>query len=122
MKSVRILAAALLWLLASQSAFAAKVHIAEFNRLPDAADNTRPPIAPMPALAKQLVDFSGGVTSSSAFGTTTRYIRVNCDTRCAIEIGAGPQTATTSSMPLGPDAPEYFGVSPGHILSVIAAP
>ncbi|WP_063695126.1 hypothetical protein [Bradyrhizobium embrapense] len=111
-------------LLGGSPAFAAKAHIAEFTEAGAAAMNVRLQIAAMPPAVEQpLIDFSGGHAESAAFSVGTTYIRVNCDTRCAVSIGpAGSTAATTANTPLGPDAPEYFGVKAGQIISIVANP
>lgn len=61
----------------------------------------------------------GAVVSSTAFGKNTYLIRVHVDAICSIEIGASP-TATTASKRLAANQTEYFAVTPGQVLSVIA--
>jgi hypothetical protein len=65
------------------------------------------------------LDISGGVQSSAAFNSQTKYVRITCEVQCAVKVGG---TATTSSLPIGAMSPEYFGVQPGATLSVIANP
>ncbi|SEB99144.1 hypothetical protein HAP47_0022665 [Bradyrhizobium sp. 41S5] len=110
--------------LGATQALAAKAHIAEFTDVGVTATNIRAQIAAMPPAVEQpIVDFTSGHAESAAFTTGTTYIRVNCDTRCAVKIGpAGSTTATTVNTPLGPDAPEYFGVKAGQIISIVANP
>lgn len=121
MKIIRILTAACLALLVAQSgAFAAKLYIAEYDRLPGNL-GPPPPLAQEPAVANQTVDFSGGATSSAVFGSTTRYVRLICDVQCSLKFGAAP-AATNANTPMPALTPEYFGVQPGHRISVIANP
>lgn len=118
---MRSLAAAfLLCLVATPSWAANKAYISEYAALGTARGDI-PQIAQEPSQAEQVVDFGGGATQSAAFGGGTKYVRVVCDIRCAVVFGANP-TATTSSKPMGPDAPEYFGVNPGQKISVVASP
>jgi hypothetical protein len=63
--------------------------------------------------------------SSAAFSKDTQIIRVTTDTTCSIVVT--PQTpsgdtpaAATTNMRLAANFPDYFAVSPGHFLSVIA--
>lgn len=76
-------------------------------------------VAQEPAAVDQVVTFTGGETKSAAFGATTKYIRVHTDSICSILIGSNP-TATTNSKRIAANSTEYFGVAPGHKLSVIA--
>lgn len=72
-----------------------------------------------PPLAEQTVAIAGSTTQSSAFNRDTTLIRVHADSICSITIGANP-TATASSKRLAAGQTEYFGVSPGHKIAVIA--
>ena len=123
MRSI-ICALAAFVLLAAGPAFAAnKAFISEYGVLAATNSGGVPAqIAAEPALNDQVVDFSGGVTSSSAFSAQTRYIRIQCDTRCAVRFSTAGTAATTSNKPLEAASPEYFGVQPGDKVSVIASP
>lgn len=116
-----ILAAALFALSAFPANAASRVWISEFAVLTATASGGSPgQMAALPSLTDQAtLDISGGVQTSAAFGSQAKYIRVTCEVQCAIKVGG---TATTSSMPLGAMASEYFGVQPGATLSVIANP
>ena len=120
--------AALCFALLVNPAFAAnKAFISEYAVMAATASGGVPAqIAAEPTLTDQPpVDFSGGATSSAAFGSQTKYIRIMCDTRCAIMFRpacTGGSAATTSSKPLAADAPEYFGIQPGDCVSVVAIP
>lgn len=93
----------------------AVLYISEFSSLAKLADIQ---VAMMPPLAQQTVAI-GVEAKSSAFGANTRFARVHCDAACSIVIGQSP-TATTAALRLAADHTEYFGVQPGHRLSVIA--
>lgn len=92
----------------------ATVFISEFSSL---AKVSGAPIAMMPPIAEQTVAI-GVETDSNAFNAATRYIRVQNDAICSIAVGLTP-TASTTTMRLPADNVEYFGVQPGHKLSVI---
>lgn len=76
-------------------------------------------VAPMPPLAEQTLAIGGASAPSNAFGATTNVIRVTTDSVCSIAIGAAP-AATVATMRLAANAVEYFAVSPGQKLAVIA--
>lgn len=61
----------------------------------------------------------GSLTSSSGLGSATRIMRVKAEGDCYIAFGPSPQTATNSSMLMQAGDTEYFGVSPGDIVSVL---
>jgi hypothetical protein len=79
-------------------------------------------VAEEPSLQQAPVDFSGGAASSQPFGANTKFVRIICDAQCSVKFGASPQTATNANTPLGIMMPEYFGVTLGQIISVIANP
>lgn len=124
MKTIRILAALCVALLLSTEAQASKLFIREYVSFGfnTALAIDQPPIAKEPGTDQTPVDFSGGATSSAAFATTTHLVRILCDVQCSVVYGVSPQTATTSNAPLAAFVPEYFGVTPGQIISVIAHP
>jgi len=118
-----VLAAMLFALSAIPANAASRVWISEYGVLTATNSGGVPAqAAALPALAMQsTLDLSGGTAqTSSAFGSTTRYIRVICEVQCAVR---GDGTAATSSAVLLPAlSPEYFGVQGGSTISVIAAP
>jgi hypothetical protein len=77
-------------------------------------------IAKLPAVARQQLDTTGGVQTSSAFNGSTGFIRVICEVQCAVR-GDGTAAAATDLL-IPAYAAEYFGVVAGGTLSVIAAP
>lgn len=124
MNIIRVLAALGVALLFASEAEASKLYIREyvtFGFNSPLAGGT-PPIATEPGTDQSPVDFSGGVISSAAFAATTHLVRIVCDVQCSVLFGASPQTAATSNAPLAAFVPEYFGVTPGQIVSVIAHP
>lgn len=122
----RIYAAAIFALFATQ-ADASKLYIAEYAQVGTAVYASGGSqgvleIAQEPSLQQTPVDFSGGVASSVAFGANTKFVRIICDAQCSVKFGPSPQTATNANTPLGALIPEYFGVVPGQIISVISNP
>lgn len=111
-------------LLCAGPALAAKAHIAEFGDVGVTATNIRAQIAPLPPAVEQpMIDFTSGHAESAAFAAGTTYVRVSCDTRCAVKVGpAGATIATTANMPLGADVPEYFAVKAGQVISIVSNP
>lgn len=122
---IRFIAVALLCLIAAPAFAGSTLSVSEYRTLAATeSGGASGQMAAEPAVTDQpLVDFSGGAAVSAAFNAVTRYVRVSCSVRCAVKFGlAGATTATTANKPLGPDAPEYFGVIPGNVISVIASP
>lgn len=72
-----------------------------------------------PAKVNQQIAVSGASAQSTAFGDTTRLIRVHSDVACRIAISASP-VASAASMRLAAGAAEYLGVAPGLKLAVIS--
>jgi len=97
----------------------ATLTITEFG---DSGTNRIPvglPIAQLPAISTQQVTVAGASAQSAAFSADTRFVRLRTDTACRIVAGDNP-TATTSDLSLDANQAEYFGVTPGQKLAVIA--
>lgn len=98
----------------------AKLFITEFQYLENANDiGGVPQVARMPGTT-QVITFTTSSVQSTAFAATTRFVRVISDGAGCLAYGSNP-TATTSSMRIAADSPEYFGVMPGQKLAVIGA-
>jgi hypothetical protein len=77
------------------------------------------PFAPEPPLVEQTVAISGTSAASNSFSASTALIRVHTDSICSILVGSSP-VATTTNKRLAADTTEYFAVTPGAKISVIA--
>ena len=87
------------------------------------------PIGKEPSVVNQTpISFGGGTEQSQPFSSTTTFIRVTSDTDCFIVIGppvgehlpyTSPVATATDGKPIWAKGVEYFGVKPGHILSVV---
>ena len=98
----------------------ATLYVSEFQYMQNADDiGGVPQIAKFPAVASQTVAIGSNSVQSESFDALTRFVRVTTDATCHIAVSADP-TATTSSMRLGADSVEYFGVARGHKIAVIA--
>lgn len=79
------------------------------------------PIGMMPPLKRHHLDFgSTGPKETPAFQNETRFIRVDTNSPCRIEIGSSP-VVDDASLRLARDAHEYFGVVAGEKLVVDGA-
>jgi hypothetical protein len=119
----RFIAAALLALFAfvMPAEAASRLFISEYNGI-GITTGVVAQIAVEPS-KDQVVDFSGGVTSSAAVSNNASYVRLICDTQCSVQFGTAP-TATTSTKLLSAGVPEYFSIPKGQAykISVIANP
>ena len=95
------------------------LYISEFNAQAHDGENNIAPIARLPSNVDQTVAIGGSTTASSAFASNTNFIRVHTDSICSIAVGITP-TATTSNLRLAAGQTEYFAVSPGLKIAVIA--
>jgi hypothetical protein len=69
--------------------------------------------------SNQVVSFtSTSVANTTAFQAGTNVVRVVAAVHCHIAFGQSP-TATTSSVKLPPNVPEYFAVTPGQKIAAI---
>lgn len=96
------------------------LYVAEFSSIRNAGAYPAQ-VVQMPPLAEQTVAIgASSVPCTNAFGSSTTTIRVAVDTNCCILIGAAP-TATTAKCYMPTGTVEYFSVSPGDKIAVIAA-
>lgn len=72
-----------------------------------------------PPLRTQVKAFTTSAAIDNAIGSDCYMIRVYVDGDAHIEFGSAP-TATTGSMPIAADLPEYFAVNPSDSLKVAA--
>lgn len=104
--------------MAASIADAATLYITEITSAPPTSVYYQ--AAKMPAVASQTVAISGSSAQSAAFSTTTGLIRIHTDAICNVVIGGTNPTATTSAMRLIAGQTEYFVVTAGDKLAVIA--
>ena len=97
----------------------AVISIREYEQMGDSSGGALQ-VAREPAVAAQSLAVGGGSVASNAFNVRCRYIRVQTDVRCSLDFGAAP-TATATSCTLAAGATEYFAVTAGHKVAVIAA-
>lgn len=97
----------------------ATLYIAEFANIAGIGTQD-PPIVGLPPLAEQIVAISGSTTASAAFGANTRIIRLCADSVCSVKVGPPTPSAAATNMRLAANVPEYFGVTPGYEIAVIA--
>jgi hypothetical protein len=114
------LAAVVIGLWSSSALAAQRVWITEFSSLASASGSGTVQIGRLPAVARQQLDVTAGAQTSNAFNQSTNFIRVICEVQCAIR-GDGV-TATSNDLLMVPFGAEYFGITPGSTISVIAAP
>lgn len=109
-----LLAAACFTLFASQ-AEAASCYIREYQALGGA----QIPIAQEPGVDQTPISLAGGAVSSAAFAATTHVIRLVCGASASYLVGSSP-SATTANSVIPALLPEYFGVTPGQVVSIIS--
>lgn len=89
------------------------LYITEFNSQGYDQRGNLAPVAQVPAVAEQTVATVGISTQSAVFGASTAIVRLISDTTCSVTFGINP-TATTGSMRLYANTPEYFMLQPGQ--------
>ena len=97
------------------------LYITEFNSQGYDLRGNLAPVAQLPAIAEQTVATGASSVQSAAFSPSTAIVRLHSDATCSVAFGVNP-TATTSSMRLYANSPEYFMLQPGqgYKLAVIA--
>jgi hypothetical protein len=97
----------------------AKLYISEFTKVGGDAGSLVP-VAMLPSMGNQVVAIGGASAQSAALRADTQYVRVIADVPASVLIGTNP-TATVNSPLIGPYAAEYFAVTGGQKIAVIAA-
>jgi hypothetical protein len=95
-----------------------KIFISEYDRIGRDHNGVSMAVGAEPARDEQVHTFTTTAVASDAFGEYTKFVRIVTDADAHIVFGVGP-TATTNSKFISAGAPEYFGVTPGHKISVI---
>lgn len=73
-----------------------------------------------PPTASENVTVGASSVQSSVLLTGTQLVRLHAVVACRVAFGLNP-TAQSTSMRLAAGQTEYFGVTPGHRIAVIAA-
>ena len=99
-----------------------RVHITELLTLATDHRGHEVMAGKMPGLAQQVVAIGAASAQSGAFGSATRFIRIDADTACYWDVGANPTADAAAHRYIAAGNFEYIGVEPGHKLAVIAVP
>lgn len=97
----------------------ATLYISEFAAKGRDGNNNLVEAAMLPEVVTQTVAVSGSSAASAAFNALTGIVRLVSDATCSIVVGPNP-TATTTSLRLFANQPEYFSVKPGNKIAVIS--
>ena len=97
-----------------------KLYISEFSAQATGSYNQVLQLPQLPPTAGQVVTFTTS-TQSSALNAATTFVRVVADADCHLEVGGNPTATTSSVVKLTAGSAEYFGVTPGHKIAVVAA-
>jgi len=75
-----------------------------------------------PALAFQQITYTGTAAQSAALSANTRLVRIVTDGIARIRISAaGTAVTAATGFRVSAGVPEYFNVTPGHVISAIVA-
>ena len=78
--------------------------------------------AAAPGVLQQVpVTIGAGSLQSAAFTGATRFVRLHTDVICSINIGTNPTAIANSNARMAANQTEYFAVSPGQQVAVIAS-
>ncbi|MGI9484334.1 MAG: hypothetical protein ACR2RF_00310 [Geminicoccaceae bacterium] len=76
------------------------------------------PAGEEPSITTQNITFTTAAVSNP-FNSRTRLIRIKADARCYFRIGKpGETTAVATDTDIEAKCHEYFGVTPGYVISV----
>ena len=93
-------------------------NVTQFADMEQGSNGAWMQVAKCPEVTSENVTTSGTAAASAAFHVNTTVVRIATDTAVYVAIGDGP-TAAAGDMLMAADTVEYFGVQPGHNVSVI---
>lgn len=93
--------------------------ITEYHRLARAADGPMVAAGQEPAVANQKLNVAALPDVSAPFADKTSFVMVHTTEPVHLAFGDTPE-ATTNAHRLGAGETRFYGVSPGHRLSVVA--
>ena len=96
----------------------AKLYISEYKALPQVV-GSGPPLMPEPAVATQVVSYTGTAGRSSAFNTRTRYIAITSDGIFSYKLGGSSVAATINEFRVQVGAIIFMSVPSGAFISAI---
>ncbi len=97
----------------------AVLYISEYQNAALSYDGPAVPAGHEPSVAEQHVSIGMSSAPSAAFNARTRFVRLHCDVICSVAFGLAP-TAVTTEKRMAAGQTEFFGVTPGYIVAVIA--
>ncbi len=95
----------------------ATADISEYWSLARDASGQVAQVGAEPSFVDQQLTIGSEVKSAAFKGS---FIRVHVDTDCRVLFGLSP-TASSASMRMAAGTTQYFGVTPGHKISIISA-
>jgi hypothetical protein len=97
------------------------LYISEYTELPTALYAGYRSMAPEPSILDQTVSIGGISTVSNPFSGSTNYVRLHTDAVCSVSFSTTTTAvATTINKRLATNQTEYFSVTPGGSVAVIA--
>lgn len=94
-------------------------YITEYFQQPRDGMSLGIPAGREPSITVQKIAIGAGSIQSAAFDARTTFIAINVDATCSVAFGANP-TATTANTRIPQDGTQFFGVSAGLKVAVIA--
>lgn len=74
-----------------------KLYVSEYTDAQFAGNSHSVSIVIEPTLNDQVVDYTAGAATSTAFKNNTRFVRIATDAICSVLFGTAPTAATTNS-------------------------
>jgi hypothetical protein len=96
------------------------VDITEYQNLANDGLGSRIAAGVEPSRAVRQITVSGVSAQSAAFDTSTKFVRVHTDSTIRIAFGIDP-VASPASQRMPANSTEYYGVTPGIKIAVIAS-
>lgn len=97
----------------------ATLNIVEYTKLASDGPGAQVMSGMEPNRTSQDVDISAVPNQSARFDDATRFVRVHTVDDVRIAFGLNPTAVAGQGLRMGAGSTEFFGVAPGHKLSVV---
>lgn len=99
-----------------------RMFITEYERMTEVTGGYRVAVGEEPAIAEQVIAFTGTAGVSAAFNIRTKFVRIELDGIGNLLFGTAPTAVTGASKRLTAGQTEFYGVNPAFagILKVSA--
>lgn len=93
------------------------MYITEYERMAEVSGGFRVSVGVEPAVATQVITFTGTAGVSANFNARTKFVRIAVDGVASILFGAAPTAVANTTTRMGAGQSEYYGVDPAAVVA-----